>query len=125
MAVSLVLLLWPSLRLIALCLAVPLSYPLSPPPPAPGYLHHQLVHYSHTFNRGSFPKRLSSTPDGRVLFNPRGVDIQVGLGTCWGALRTLCAHGPCMYRLRCLLAAVPPWQLAVQVKQALAAHLRW
>lgn len=45
-----------------------------------GFLHHQLVHYSSTFNRGSFPKRMSSTPDGRVLFNPRGSDIQVSTG---------------------------------------------
>jgi DNA excision repair protein ERCC-8 len=42
------------------------------------YLHHQLVHYSDTWNRGACPKRLSSTPDGRHLFHPRGDDIQVG-----------------------------------------------
>lgn len=45
-----------------------------------GYLHHQLVRYSSTFNKGSFPKRMSSTPDGRVVINPRGNDIQVRPG---------------------------------------------
>ncbi|WIA19361.1 hypothetical protein OEZ85_003989 [Tetradesmus obliquus] len=41
------------------------------------HLHHQLLHYSDTFNRGAFPKRMCSTPDGRYLFFPRGDDIQV------------------------------------------------
>jgi WD40 repeat protein len=41
------------------------------------HLHHQLLHYSDTFNRGAFPKHMSSTPDGRYLFFPRGDDIQV------------------------------------------------
>jgi hypothetical protein len=53
--------------------------------PAADYLHHQLTHYSGTFNRGAFPKRMSSTPDGRVLFFPRGNDILVSR-TGW--------HGP-------------------------------
>lgn len=42
------------------------------------YLHNQLVHYAATYNRGSYPKRLSSTPDGRFFFYPRGDDVQVG-----------------------------------------------
>jgi WD40 repeat protein len=41
------------------------------------HLHHQLLHYSDTFNRGAFPKRMCSTPDGRYLFFPQGDDIQV------------------------------------------------
>eukprot|EP00879_Flechtneria_rotunda_P012726 GHRR01013289.1.p1 GENE.GHRR01013289.1~~GHRR01013289.1.p1 ORF type:complete len:287 (+),score=75.38 GHRR01013289.1:746-1606(+) len=41
------------------------------------YRHQLLVHYSNTYNIGSTPKKLSSTPDGRYLFHPRGADIQV------------------------------------------------
>lgn len=41
------------------------------------YLHNRLVHFVDTYNRGAYPKRLSSTPDGRYLFYPRGDDIQV------------------------------------------------
>jgi hypothetical protein len=57
------------------------------PCPAAAHLHHQLTHYSGTFNRGAFPKRMSSTPDGRVLFFPRGNDILVsGSGSGWAAM---------------------------------------
>lgn len=43
------------------------------------HMHHRMVHYSDTFNRGAFPKRPSGTPDGRYVFFPRGDDIQVGV----------------------------------------------
>lgn len=42
-----------------------------------GGLHHLLVHYADTFNKGLCTKRLTSTPDGRVAFVPRGSDVQV------------------------------------------------
>eukprot|EP00878_Enallax_costatus_P021271 GHUV01022514.1.p1 GENE.GHUV01022514.1~~GHUV01022514.1.p1 ORF type:complete len:430 (+),score=57.87 GHUV01022514.1:30-1319(+) len=41
------------------------------------YHHNRLVHFANTYNRGAYPKRLSSTSDGRYLFYPRGDDIQV------------------------------------------------
>jgi hypothetical protein len=43
---------------------------------AAGSLRHQLVHYADTFSKGQSPKRMSSTPDGRVVFVPRGSDVQ-------------------------------------------------
>ena len=43
------------------------------------HLYNTLVHYADTVNKSSRPKQMSTTPDGRHVFNPCGSEVQVSL----------------------------------------------